>query len=259
VAITIHQRSHLWLWHWRDGPGWVRDPQSAELRSLREAGARVIRVHLQDDGPVPRELVDGYKAAGWKVWGAMRPSHAPLGGSVWEPFPAAEWAAAEKRRLALDGLDMNFEDEVRRADNDSSGTWSEAFATRFRQLCPTLSCGLDTYYGSAGGGLNLGAYVTRAFRMNVQTYWGSEGIWDDPTTRIVEWCKGAQPSIPKANVKPVFRVTANNSGQSLDQDRAIADSVRAGTKGAIFYYLDGAELSYLREFIRKAIADGISY
>lgn len=259
MAITIHQRVALWLWHWNTGPGWVRDAQSAELRSLKDAGARVIRVHLQDDGVLPRDLVDAWKAAGWKVWGAFRPSHQPLGGVLWDATQAAEWAASEKRRLGLHGLDANFEDEVRGGDLNSGGGWSEAFARRFRELCPTLPSALDTYYGSAAGGMNLGAYVSRAFRMNVQTYWGAEGIYDDPVPRIVEWCKNAQPSIPKANVKPLFRVTRNNSGEQLLQSVAIGDSVRAGTKGAILYYLDGGDIEYMRHFVLNLIAAGASY
>jgi hypothetical protein len=256
-GITIHQRVHLWLWHWRDGPGWVRNPQSDELRALRVAGARVLRVQLQDDGPVPRELVDGWKAAGWKVWGAMRPSHAPLGGTVWDPTVAAAWAEREKYQLALHGLDFNFEREVRDADVASGGQWSRDFVERFRSLCPTLPCALDTYYGDFAGGINN--VYTPGIRFNVQTYWGSEGIWDDPPTNIVKWCSGAQPVIPKAVIKPVFRVTRNNSGERLDMNVALDDAKIAGTKGMVLYTLDGGDLDFQIEFVKRAIAEGVAY
>jgi len=129
-------------------------------------------------------------------------------------------------------MDFNFEDEVRRADLESADgfTWSEPMARAWRAQRPKMATALDTYYGAAAGGMNLGAYMpTRGFRMNVQTYWGSEGIYDDPVPRIVEWCKGAQPSIPKSIIKPVARVSKNNSGAVLDMDVFVADCVKAGT------------------------------
>lgn len=259
TGITVHQRIALWLWHWKSGPGWVRNPW--EMNKLRADGARVLRVQLQDDGPVDLELVKMWKSIGFKVWGAIRPSGYPLAGpgATWDPLDAAFFAKEEKRRLALHGMDFNFEDDVRRADLETNGKWSDDFANAFRQWCPRLPCALDTYWGAAGGGLNLGAYVTRGFRMNVQTYWGAEGLWDDPPTRIVQWCKGASPSIPKAIVKPILRVTANNAGERLYPKVAIADAKAAGTKGLALYYIDGAELEYLRAFIRDAIADGVAY
>jgi len=260
MTPTIHQRVHLWLWHWRDGPGWCRNPGSSEWQALWDAGARVIRVHLQDDGPVPRELVDGWKARGWKVWGCIRPSGSPLepSGNIWTPHETAAFARSEKVRLALQGMDFNFEREVRDADTESGGMWSREFVPYFRSLCPTLSCVLDTNFGDFAGGIN-NVYTTANFRFNVQTFWGVDGIWDDPTTNIVKWCAGAQPVIPKAIIKPIFRIVDNNQGEILDPEVAISNTVLAGTKGAVLYHLDGGELDYTLNFVRRLIASGAAY
>lgn len=255
--ITIHQRVHLWLWNWRTGPGWCRSADALEWAQLRADGARAVRIQLQDNGSVWPGLVAGLKERGWKVWGAMRPSYAPLGGMIWEPVAAAEWAASEKRRLKLDGLDFNFEREVRDADKASGGAWSRAFVGRFRALCPTLPCALDTVYGDFAGGIEN--VYTPGIRFNVQTYWGEEGIWDDPPTNILRWCAGAQPRIRKAIVKPVVRVAPNNAGELPDPKAVIFDCQRAGMRGVVFYYVDGAPLPYLRAFIRDAIARGVAY
>jgi hypothetical protein len=260
---TVHQRAHLWLWHHRDGPGWCRNPESAEWKALWDAGARVIRVQLQDDWPVPRSLVDGWRDVGrvtgrpWKVWGAIRPSHEPLGGDIWTPMQTADFAASEKRLLSLQGMDFNFEREVRDEDTASGGWWSGEFVSVFRRLWPNLPCALDTVFGDFAGGINnVYTPAPAGMRMNVQTYWGPEGIYDDPVPNIVKWCAGASPSIPKSVIKPVFRVTRNNSGELLDPALAIADCVKAGTVGLVLYYVDGADVSYLCSFIRDAIAAG---
>lgn len=258
MAITIHQRVHLWLWHWRDGPGWVRS-NSDELRALRADGARVIRVQLQDDGDVPDTLVALYHSMGFKVWGAIRPSGAPLEapGTVWYPEQTALFGKSERVRLGLNGIDWNFEREVRDQDTATNGWWSSTFKTRARQLMPTLPMVLDTVYGDFAGGINN--VYTPDFRMNVQTYWGPEGTWDDPPTNIVKWCSTAQPPIAKANVKPVIRVSPNSAGELVGRDTVIQDCKAAGTKGIVFYYIDGAPLDHLRAFIRESIAAGIAY
>jgi len=246
---------HLWLWHWRDGPGWVRSA-SDELRQLRADGAGVIRIQLQDDGEVPLWLVDLYKYFGYKVWGAIRPSGDPLGGSLWSPWAAAGFGDSERRRLGLNGIDWNFEREVRLADAESGGAWSRQFKPAFRARQPRVACALDTVFGDFAGGIEN--VYTPGFRMNVQTYWGGEGIYDDPVPKIVEWCAGAQPKISKAVVKPVFRVTRNNNGELLDRSLAISDSKKAGTIGNVLYYIDGAEFDYLRAFVRESIAEGVA-
>src|SRR3990167_8383228 len=97
--FTIHQRVHLFLWNWDTGPGWCRNHEAAEWQALWDAGARVIRVQLQDNGPVPRWLVEGWKARGWRVWGAV--GH--VDGR--DPIGLASWLRSEKVRLGLQGLD----------------------------------------------------------------------------------------------------------------------------------------------------------
>ncbi len=252
---TIHQRVAGFLWHWRDGPGWVRN--GAEIAKLRASGMRVLRVQLQDDGPIPRALCDEWRAAGMKVWGAVRPSHAPLGGTIWDPIEAARWIRQERVRLALTGMDLNFEREVRDADNATGGQWSSTFWAEYRRLCPTLPTHLDTVYGDFAGGINN--VYTPGARFSVQTYWGPEGLWDDPPTNIVRWCAGAQPAIPKAIIKPIFRVSPNNAGQLPDWNVVFDDTVKAGTKGCCFYYIDGADFELLRRLTREAIVRGCAY
>lgn len=252
AGITIHQRVHLWLWHWRTG-GY----DAPVLKLLREDGARVLRVQLQDDGPIPRERVDLWKSLGLRVWGAIRPSYDPLGPGTWTPRQTAEFARDEKRRLALDGMDFNFERDVMLADIETGGAWSAEFVSLFRSFCPTLPACLDTVFGDFAGGINN--VYTPGMRMNVQTYWGPEGTWDDPPTNIVKWCAGAQPVIAKANIKPVVRVSPNTAGELVSRATVIADCKAAGTKGIVFYYVDGAPLEHLRAFIRESIASGIAY
>jgi hypothetical protein len=262
MAPTIHQRAHLILWNWRDGPGWCRDPGSPELRELYTAGARVLRVHLQDNGQIPRGLVDGWRAQGWKVWGMNRPSGDPLGGRVWGAEETANWCLSERNRLGLQGMDFNFEEEVRAADVESNGSWSRSFTRRWRSIqWSGLPSHLDTYFGSFAGGME-NAYTPRPanFRMSVQTFWGQPPvIWADPPTRIVSWIKGAQPRIPPSVVKPIYLCVRKDNGEIIDPQMAIEDQRLSGLKGLVLYYIDGGDVDWMCDFIRKALAAGVCY
>lgn len=254
MSITIHQRVHGWLWHWRTGPGWIRDEQ---IRELRRAGMRALRVQLQDDGEIPRDLVDFWTGCGFKVWGAVRPSNAPLHNGTWTPEETAAFIKRERVRLGLHGVDLNFEREVRDADASSGGNWSARFVPEFRRLCPTLPAALDTVYGDFAGGINN--VYTPGIRFNVQTYWGAEGIWDDPPTNIVKWIAGAQPVIPKANTKPLYRTVRNNAGEVVNRATAIADQHAAGLIGASLYYIDGTPLDELVAWTKALIDARCAY
>ena len=200
---TIHQRVNGWLWNWQTGPGWVRD--GAEMAKLRSDGMRVLKVQLQDNGPIPREQCDEWRAAGMKVWGAV--GH--VDGR--DPRELAAWLRAERVRLALSGLDCNFEEDVRAMDGNSGGQWSSDFAFEARRLMPTLPLHIDTYYGSAAAspGINLGPYQKNGFRLTLQSYWG-DGVYDDPPPRMVRVDSRCFASWPKALVKPLHRVVANS-------------------------------------------------
>jgi hypothetical protein len=255
MAITRHQKVALYWWHWRTGP------QNLPWGEFWRDGARTVKIQLQDDGPLDPEVVKDLRARGYKVDGMVWPQ---TEGTTWGPRETAEFFKAEKDRMVrhgtnLDGADFNFEDPVRWKDIDTSGAWSESFAKRFRELCPTLPAHLDTYYGSAAGGMNLGAYTSRNFRMAIQSFWGPDGLYEDPIWRMVAWCKNAQPSIPKAQVKPVIRVSPNNSGQLPPYAEVIQDAVNQGTKGIQFYYVDGADVDRLRDLIRTSISRGVAY
>jgi hypothetical protein len=258
MAITRHQRVYGYLWHWESGPSWFRNPP--ELAPLRQAGMYGLRVQVQDDGQIPRALVDGWRSVGFKVDGMIGHVH------EWEVNPEglAAWMKAERNRLALSGWDCNFEDEVNGFDARSNGQWSVRFANELRRLHPTLPLYLDSYWGPMGDKINLGAYKARGFRFNVQTFWTEkddvDGLWNDPTTNIVRKGSGAQPVIPRAVLKPIFRVASNNAGQLPDWDVVFTDTKIAGTKGCSFYYLDGApSLDYVCDLTRRAISSGAAY
>ena len=53
---------------WATGPGWCRD--GSEMAKLRSDGMRVLKVQLQDNGPIPRDQADEWRAAGM-VWSAV--------------------------------------------------------------------------------------------------------------------------------------------------------------------------------------------
>lgn len=253
MAPTIHQRVFGWLWHWRDGPGWVRD--GAEIAKLRADGMRVLRVQLQDNGPIPVEQAKEWRDAGVKVWGAV--GHVD-GRDAKE---LAGWLKSERVRLSLTGLDCNFEEDVRAMDAASGGQWSKAFAAEARRLMPTLPMHLDTYYGPAAAspGINLGAYTKdNGFRLTLQSYWG-DGVYDDPCTRMVQWTSGASPYIPKAIVKPLHRVVPNSQGQMPDWDVVFSDWQASVLKGGGFYYIDGADFELLRWLTREALRRGCAY
>lgn len=57
MTPTVYQRVHLFLWH-----ALTSGVDDSYLVKLHGAGARVLNVHLQDDGPIPRERVDHWKA-----------------------------------------------------------------------------------------------------------------------------------------------------------------------------------------------------
>lgn len=255
MAITIHQRVHGYLWNWQTGPGWCRD--GAEIAKLRSDGMRVLKVQLQDNGPIPVEQAKEWRDAGMKVWGMV--GHV----NNWERDPEglAAWLKAERVRLALAGLDCNFEDEVNGFDLRSNGQWSVRFAKEARRLMSALPLHLDSYWGPMGGGINLGAYKASGFRFSVQTFWGQPPvIWADAPTNIVRKGLGAQPVIPKALIKPIFLLVPGKDGEMLDLDMAFADAKIAGTKGCGFYYIDGAaSLDVVRDWTRRAIAAGVAY
>lgn len=254
-TITRHQRVFGYVWHWATGPGWWRDPDPNTLAPLNAAGMYGLRVQLQDDGAFPRELADTWRAAGFRVDGMV--GH--VGAWSNNPEGLARWLRVERVRLALAGIDCNFEDEVLAFDQASGGRWSERFANELRRLCPTLPLYLDSYWGPMGGGINLGAYKARGFRFNVQTFWG-DGVWDDPPSNIVAKGAGADPVIPKAIIKPIFRVGRNNQGQYVAVEKAIADTQAAGTKGCCFYPIDAeGDWHTLNLLPRAAIRAGIAY
>ena len=96
MAPTIHQRVNGWLWSWATGPGWCRD--GSEMAKLRSDGMRVLKVQLQDNGPIPRDQADEWRAAGMKCG---RGGH--VDGD--DPTELARWLKGERNRLALAGLD----------------------------------------------------------------------------------------------------------------------------------------------------------
>jgi len=234
------------------------------MAKLRTDGMRVLRVQLQDDGPLDPENVKLWRALGFKVWGAVRPSNQPLHNGTWTPHEAAEFFRDEKLRMIragtnLAGADWNFEREVRDADNATTphGQWSAQFVPYFRSFCPTLPAHLDSVYGDFAGGINN--VYTPGIRFSVQTYWGAEGLWDDPPTNIVKWCAGAQPVIPKAVVKLLVRVVPNSAGQLPDWEAVFSDWKASGLLGGSWYYIDGADFDLVRWLTREAIRRGCAY
>jgi hypothetical protein len=253
VTPTIHQRVHGYLWNWATGPGWARD--GSEIAKLSADGMRVLKVQLQDNGPIPVEQAQEWRGAGMKVWGMV--GH--VDGR--EPLELAAWLKAERVRLSLTGLDFNFEEDVRAMDAATNGQWSVEFTREARRLMPTLPMHLDTYYGPAAAtpGINLGAYKAIGCRFSIQTFWGPEGLWDDPPTNMVKWCAGASPVIPRAIVKPILRTAPNNSGKLPDYDVAIADWKASGCRGGALYPIESYDFDKLRALIRKLIAAGVAY
>lgn len=261
ATSTVYQRVHLWIWH--SLTGGVED---SYLAKLYDAGARVLCVQLQDDGPLPKSLIDRWKGLvkdtplygkHFTVHGVVRPSGEPLfePGDRWAPETVASWASAEKVRLGLHGMRFNFEDDVEGADLVDDGAWSRAFVKEWRRLRPTLPSVLDTYKGAAG--MRLECYREAGFRLAVQTY-DATGLWTDPPTSLVEWTKGR--GWPKGYVRPVFQV-AKFAGERLAISAAIADSKEAGMVGVSLYYVDGAFDvldEYLVPFVKRAIGAGIA-
>jgi hypothetical protein len=121
---------------------------------------------------------------------------------------------------------------------------------------------VDTYYGSAAAtpGINLAPYLfPNGFRLTLQSYWGVDGLWDDPCTRMVQWTSGASPAWPKAKVKPLHRVSPNSAGQLPDWEVVFSDQKASGLKGFGMYYIDGADFDLLRWLTREAIRRGCAY
>lgn len=259
---TVWQRASLFLWHWRTG-----GVDDSYLRKLWDAGARCIAVQLQDDGPIPRERVDAWRGrnvdgtliAGvpqFKVHGVFHPfSSGDESRTTWAAEQAAEYAHAEKRRLRLDGIRCNFEDEVEAEDWRTAGEWSRRFCTEFRRRMPRLPAALDTYYGARG--MNLDAYRAAGFRLVCQVYDG-DGLWRDPPTSFVEWT--AERGWPRGYVRPEFGVIKRD-GVRIDLEMALDNAKRAGTLGVNLYYIDGAFDvldEYLVPFVRRAIELGVA-
>jgi hypothetical protein len=225
-------------------------------------------VQLQDDTAdtgeeLTPEQTKEWRDAGPKVWGMCWPQGPPLApkGVTWDPFAAAEWIASERRRLSLTGMDLNFEGPVLQADIDTGGEWSQALCANLRLRCPTLPIHFDSYKGSAAAmpGIPLDAYSSIGCRFAIQTFWGAEGLWDDPPTQIVKWMAGASPPIHKRFVKPVIRVTPNNEGKLPIWEEVFANWFQSGCKGGGFYYIDGADFDLLRQLIRLSISRGCAY
>lgn len=254
---TIHQRLMLHVWHWSSGPGWVRNAD--DMRHLFEDGAKVVKLQLQDDGPVPLWYVQMLRSVGFKTWGMV--GH--VDGR--DPLELAAWLKAERVRLSLTGLDLNFEEDVRAMDAASGGQWSVKFCTEARRLMPTLPMHLDTYHGPAAAspGINLGAYKNIAgCRFSIQTFWGppATNVWDDPPTNIVKWCAAANPTIPRAIVKPILQMAPRDDGTLPDYDVAIADWKASGCKGGSLYPIESyPDFEGLRALVRKIIAAGCAY
>jgi hypothetical protein len=253
MALTIHQRVHGYLWHWKDGPGWVRD--GAQIARLRQAGMRVLKVQLQDDGEIPTDQAKEWRDAGMKVWGMV--GH--VDGR--DPIELAQWLKGERSRLFLAGLDCNYESDVLRMDTETHGQWSAIHAAECRRLMPTLPLHLDSYWGPMGAGINLGAYKANGFRFSVQTAWGQPPVlWADPPTNIVKKGLGAQPVIPKAIIKPIFFIVPGEGGANLDMNMAYADAKAAGTLGCGLYYIDGAQsIDEVIDWTKRAIQAGVAY
>lgn len=255
---TIHQRPFGWLWHWDTGPGWVRD--GSEIAKLAQAGMKVLRVQCQDDGPIPVDQVREWRAAGVQVWLAI--GH--VDGR--DPVELAQWMKNEQLRFlaegtSINGWDCNFEEDVRAMDAATNGQWSVKFCAEFRRLMPTMPAHLDTYYGSAAAspGINLSAYLAKGFRYTIQTYWGQEGLWNDPCTRIVGWTAGATPSIPKSIVKPLHRISPNTAGQLPNWQEVFKDWQWSGLKGGGWYYIDGGDFDLLGWLVKESIKLRVCY
>lgn len=272
MAITRHQKVFYYVWHWNQGPGWWRHIEYLDVGGVKKPFATQLApltpdvfgliVQVQDDGKIPRDLADGWRGVGLRVDGMVGHVH------DWEQNPEglAVWMKAERNRLALAGWDCNFEDEVNGFDERSKGQWSVRFANELRRLHPTLPLYLDSYWGPMGDKINLGAYKARGFRFRVQTFWTEHpsgtpnGVWDDPPTSIVVKGAGAQPVIPKALIKPTYRVGKNNAGQFVDVQAAIADTKQADTKGCAFFPADAeGDFHTLVLMAKAALAGGIAY
>ena len=192
MAPTIHQRVNGWLWSWATGPGWCRD--GSEMAKLRSDGMRVLKVQLQDNGPIPRDQADEWRAAGMKVWGAV--GH--VDGD--DPTELARWLKGERNRLALAGLDCNFESDVLNHDAASGGQWSVKFAN---EGPPTHAYSADApehlLWDSGGlAGDQLGRVRADVQRLSADpAKLTGNTVWNDPPTRMVEWTSGASPPWPR--------------------------------------------------------------
>jgi len=253
---TIHQRLYGFIWNWKTGPGWARD--GSEIHKLRLDGMKGIKVQLQDNGPIPVEQAQEWRDAGMAVWGMVGHVEGR------DPPELAAWLKSERVRLSLTGLDLNFEEDVRAMDAASNGQWSVKFTTEARRLMPTLPMHLDTYFGPAAAtlGINLGAYKAIGCRFSIQTFWGppATNVWDDPPTNIVKWCAGANPTIPRAIVKPILQTAPRDDGALPDYDLAIADWKASGCIGGSLYPIESyPDFGQLRALVRKLIAAGVAY
>jgi hypothetical protein len=254
--ITIHQRLHGYLINWKTGPGWATD--RSEIAKLRQDGMRVLKVQLQDSGPIPIDQAKEWRDAGMKVWGMV--GHV----NDWEDDPEglAAWLKAERNRLSLTGMDYNFEDEVNGFDARSEGKWSVRFCTKARFLMPTLPMHLDSYWGPMGDKINLGAYKAIGCRFSVQTFNGppATNVWDDPPTNIVRKGAGAQPVIGKSIIKPLLQTAPRDDGTLPNYNVAIADWKASGCKGGGLYPIESyPDFDKLRVLIREMIAQGVAY
>lgn len=241
----LYAQPALWVNDYNAMPREVAGP-------LYGAGYRIIVVQLQDHGDVNPERVRDWRALGYKVGGAIRPSGEPYypSGQTWAPNLTATYASAEKSRLGLALMHFNFEAEIKAAD--AEGPWSSDFCAAWRARRPSLPSFLNTYRGAEG--INHAPYIAKNFRLSVQTA-DANSVWAHPPTEFTKWAVAI--GWKKGYVRPTYAVTEVN-GQWMDIDNAIPNQLASQCgKGLTAYYADGSNPEYLKELVGKAQAAGV--
>ena len=251
---TVHQRVALFIIdHGSVSTEW--------LRELHTAGARVLKVHLQDHGPLPADKMREWSALGYKLWGAVRPSGQPLheSGHLWTPEETVQFIRSEKRRLAsegttMHGIDCNFEQEIQQADVQGTG-WSRLFTERFRLAMPTLPAQLDTYPVE---GLDHLAYRDKGFRVTCQTY-SPVNHWAWTPAWIMDWLQ--RVGWPKAQCKITLPVHEINGVRPWIPATVSMMKQAGGVKGCTLYPVESAmpPTAYLAELVRLLIWVGVAF